>query len=79
MKKYILKNYPQRFWHIADLEVYLNGELIETIYINKFYDVTADWFIEYDASGGSGIGWHKGEVIRKIYIGDSEFEAVTCN
>ena len=76
MKNFILKKYTNRFWSVAELEIYKNEKLVETILINKFYGVTKDWFFEYDASGGSGIGYKPGEIIRKIYIGDSEFKQI---
>lgn len=76
MKKYILIEYPQHFWGCFDLEEYIDGVLNRIIELNKYCEVNGDFIIEYDAEGGSGIGWKKGEVIKKISIKGAEFEKV---
>ena len=73
MDKFILKEYPRRFWQIA--EVFKNGFKIADI--NKFYEVTSEWIFIYSTKGGTGTGWSKGELIRKIFIGESEFSKET--
>ena len=75
-KKAVLKKYKHHYWHVADLELYEDFILKKTIRINKFYDITEDWFFIYDEIGGSGTGFWKGEIINKIYIGDSEFQKI---
>lgn len=64
-----LKLYAQNYWHVAD--VFKDGEKIASI--NQFYEVQQDWIIIYGTQGGSGYGYKKGEIIQKIFIGDSEF------
>jgi len=76
MKKFVLKVYPNRCWHLADLEVYKDNQLVKTYYVNKFWSVNEDWFFIYDEIGGTGTGWRKGDIMSKIYIGDSEFETI---
>lgn len=68
MDKFLIKEYNQRFWQVA--EVFKNG--IKIADVNKFYDVTSDWIIIYDTVGGIGTGWNKGEILQKIFIGNSE-------
>ena len=68
--KIILKEYKDRSWLIA--EVWKNNEKIADI--NKFYEVTEFWILIYDTNGGQGIGYSKGNLIQKIYIGNCEFE-----
>lgn len=72
---FTIKEYRNRFWQVA--EVFKNEKSI--CEINKFYDVTPDWIIIYDTSGGSGYGYSKGDIIRKIFIGDSEFKKEIVN
>ena len=74
MDKYLIKEYKQRFWQVA--EVFKNGNKITDV--NKFYDVTHEWITIYDTAGGSGTGWSKGEILAKIFIGDSEFSKEYC-
>jgi hypothetical protein len=74
MDKFTIKEYNQRFWNVA--EVFKNGSKIADI--NRFYDVTVDWIIIYNTVGGSGTGWRKGEVLKKIFIGNSEFSREYC-
>ena len=74
MDKFLIKQYNQRFWQVA--EVFKNGKKIADI--NKFYDVTPKWIIIYDTVGGSGTGWRKGEILNKIFIGDAEFSKENC-
>jgi len=73
-KKVVLIKHINQFWNTADIEIYVNDKLTETVNVNKFYDINPDWIIIYDTVGGSGTGWNKGNIIRKIYIGDAEFE-----
>lgn len=69
MDKFVVKEFKNRFWQIA--EVYKNGKKIAQV--NKFYEVTHDWIVIYDTVGGSGTGFNKGEILNKFFIGDSEF------
>lgn len=69
MDKVVLEINDNVFWNIG--KVYKNGKLIANI--NKFYEVTKDFIYIYDTAGGSD-SIKKGELIRKIYIGDCEFE-----
>jgi len=62
--------YPNRFWGIA--EVFKDGRKIASI--NKFYDIDKDWIIIYETTGGQGIGYFKGNIITKIFIGDCELK-----
>lgn len=75
MDKILIKEYRNRFWRIA--EVFKNGTKIADI--NKFYDVTLGWIIIYETYGGSGIGFKKGNILEKIYIGDAEFSKEYCD
>lgn len=68
MDKYIVRIYRNRFWQIG--EIFKNGDKIADI--NVFYEVSKDWIIIYGTVGSSGSGHSKGDVERKIYIGDSE-------
>jgi hypothetical protein len=74
MDKYLIKEYKQRFWNVA--EVFKNGNKI--LVVNKFYEVTTDWIFIYDTIGGSGTGYSKGDIVAKIFIGDSEFSKEYC-
>lgn len=65
--KYLIVEHKQRHWNIAD--VYKNGTKITTV--NKFYEVSDEWIIIYETVGGSGYGYSKGDVLQKIFIGDS--------
>lgn len=67
-----LKVYTGNCWQVA--EVFKNHKSIAKI--NKFYNVTEDWIIIYDEIGGSGTGFRKGDVIERIYIGNSEFKRI---
>jgi len=78
IKKITLVEYPNSYWHVAD--VIVDDAHERTFFkINKFYDVKKDYIIEYEATGGSGIGFKPGKVIRKIFIGDAEFETIQIN
>lgn len=79
MKKYLLKKYKNRVWQVAELLIYEGERLIKTISINRFYEVTDQWFYQYDEVGGSGYGYKKGDIIRRIFIGDAEFETIEIN
>lgn len=72
--KVILKAFKQRFWEVA--EVYKNDKKIADI--NKFYEVNDQWILIYDTVGGQGTGFRKGGLIKKIFIGDCEFENIIC-
>lgn len=74
MKRFVLKKYRDRFWQVADLEIYEDEICKEVVSINKFYDVDSSWFTIYETEGGSGIGFKKGEIKRKIHIGDAEYK-----
>ena len=74
MDKYLIIEYKQRFWGVA--EVFKNGKKIAKV--NKFYDVTPEWIIIYDTEGGSGIGWRKGDILAKIFIGNAELFKEYC-
>ena len=39
-----------------------------------FYEAEGEWIRIFDSIGGSGTGYFKGELLKKIFIGDSEFE-----
>jgi hypothetical protein len=67
--KFVLKHYDSRYWQVA--EIYKNDELYATA--NKFYEITPDYIIIYGEKGSSGSGFEKGEIKKKIFIGDSEF------
>lgn len=74
MDKFKIKEYKQRFWQVA--EVFKNGDKIADI--NKFYDVTPEWITIYETVGGTGTGWRKGEIFKKIFIGNAEFSKEHC-
>lgn len=77
MKKFILREYTSHFWHCFDLEEYQDGILIRIIPINRFCKVEGDFVIEYEPVGGNCEGgWKKGDVVKKIYIGNAEFEKI---
>lgn len=59
-----------RYWGVA--EVFLNEEKIKTI--NKYYKVTEDFIIEYEAVGGCDSISKSDNVIWKYYIGDKNLE-----
>lgn len=75
MDKFVIKEYAQRFWMVA--EVFKND--IEIATINKFYDVDKDWITIYEVQGGSGIGYEKGAIKQKIFIGNAEFKKEIIN
>lgn len=77
MKRFILTTYTQNFWGASELKMYENNELIEITPINKFFTISEDWIFIYNEIGGSGIGFKRGDIIKKIFIGDSEFEHIT--
>jgi hypothetical protein len=56
--------YPNRYWRVAD--VFVDDKLVHNI--NKFYDITSDFIIEYQCVGGSGSGWKpdKNRVVYKL-------------
>lgn len=74
-KKFVLHTYPNRFWNQAELMLYEDDTLKLRYRINNFYEVDKDWFYIFDTTGGSGIGFKKGKMIEKIYIGDGEFSS----
>lgn len=65
-----VKTFANRCFDVA--EIWKNDKKISTV--NKFYEVTKDWIIIYETNGGCGYGYQKGNVIEKIYIGDSELK-----
>lgn len=71
---YVLKEYKRRHFNIA--EVFKNGVKVATA--NMFYSVTQDWIFIYETIGGSGTSYSKGDVVMKIFIGESDFEKVIC-
>lgn len=73
MKKAILKIKKRNFWCVGVLEIHHPSGLVESFSINKHYEVTPDWFMIFDTAGSSGGGFYKGELKRKIFIGDCEF------
>ena len=75
-KKFILKVYPGRCWSVAELEVYESDKLIETITANLFYDVSDDFVSFYETTGGSGTGFKKGKLIRRVDISNCEFNTI---
>lgn len=75
MDKYILKHYTNRCWSVG--EIYKNSELYANI--NLYYDVTPEFILIYETEGGTGTGFRKGDIKRKIYIGNSEFEKIETN
>lgn len=75
MNKITIKEYPQNFWGVAS--IFKNGQKIADV--NKFYDVSADWILIYSTVGGTGTGWRKCDIERKIYIGDCELERVVAD
>jgi hypothetical protein len=74
MDKIILKVFKQRCWDVA--KVWKNNKEIATI--NRFYHIDEKWIYIYDTVGGQGTGYHKGDLVNKIYIGDCEFEKIEC-
>jgi len=73
MDQLVLRSYPRRFWNVA--EVLKNG--VKVADINKYYEVTPEWIFIYGTIGGTGTGWSQGELVRKIFIGESEFSQET--
>lgn len=73
MDKITIKEKKQNFWNVA--EVFKNNEHMATV--NKFYEVDKDWIYIYDTLGGSGTGWSKGQLLKKISITNCEFEIIT--
>ena len=67
--KIVIEEYPQNYWGVA--KVFKNG--IEIANINRYYEVTTDWILIYAATGGHDF-IHRGELIKKIFIGDCELE-----
>ena len=77
MKTYVLKKYKGVVWGVAELFV-CEGDPESSLFtslikINLFYEVDSNWFSVYDTIGGTGTGWRKGELIRKINISDGEY------
>ena len=75
MSKVIINHYQRRYWQVA--EIFKDGTLIAKA--NKFYQVTPDWIFIYDEIGGSGYGYKKGELLKKIFVGDCEIEKLLKN
>jgi len=73
MDKIILEEFPNR-WHDC-AEVWKNGSKIHTIK-SYYYEVDEQWIYEYERAGGSDSA-HKGTLLKKIFIGDCEFERRT--
>ena len=69
----ILKK-PSQYWDAVT--ILKDGKVICNV--NMFYEVTPEWIYVYETSGGSGIGWFKGELKRKIFIGDCELITETA-
>jgi hypothetical protein len=69
MKTLKIIHHKSHCWSIAD--VYEDHELIHTI--NKFYKIDDNSIYEYDAEGGSGIGFKLGDLIWKYCIKDCNF------
>lgn len=80
MELVLLTVYPNRYWGIGLVEIwkpasqYKDAELIEEVRINKFYEVTDDFIFIYDETGGSGYGYKKGDLLRKISLEGREFK-----
>jgi len=69
-----------RRWHVAELEVYRDGKLIEKIAVNKFWSVSEDGlhFRIHEEDGGSGIGFWPGKIVKSIHIGDGNYQELYC-
>jgi hypothetical protein len=77
MKRATLYTYKHYFSSIARIFIRdCDFGLIEVVEIDRFYKVTSDWVIIYETGGGQGIGYSPSNVIRRIYIGDMEFDTV---
>jgi len=72
MDKIWIEEYRCNFWRVA--KVFRNGKEIETI--NRFFSVDEEWIYIYKTVGGTGTGFSRGDLIRKIFIGDCEFEHI---
>jgi len=77
MQRATLYTYKHHFSGIAKIVIRNEDfKVIEIVTIDKFYKVTPDWVIIYETGGGQGIGYSPDNVIRRIYIGDMEFNTV---
>lgn len=74
MKKIVIREYPNRYWSVAEVFVFEDGTTLKAIEVNKFYDVDKDFITIYDTVGGSGTGYMPGKVLHKISIQDCELE-----
>ena len=73
MRKAILIEYPDHYWHVADFFVLNHGRVERTERINKFFKVDENWMVIYETVGGSGTGFSAGEMNCRINISDCEF------
>jgi len=74
MKKIIIIEHKQRSWNIYDVQIMEGGKIIEQFIVSKFYEITAKWFIIYQAVGVPGTGYKKGKINRRINISKMEIE-----
>ncbi len=79
MDKILITKYPNRFWQVAKIEKFRDDNLVETIMVNRFMEVNEDWVLVFDTVGGSGTGYSKGELLRKISTSNSEVSTVIGN
>lgn len=70
MDKIILEEFPNKYHDVA--EVWKNGNKIHTIE-SCYYEIDEQWIYEYKRAGGQDSGY-KGQLLKKIFIGDCEFE-----
>jgi len=73
----ILTIYKGRCWCVAELSIFEEDKLTETVSINKFYEVDEGSIRIYDTIGGSGYGYSKGNLLRKVSLSGKDFKTVT--
>ncbi len=77
MKKAVLYIAPEYYWDAQALVLFdEEGAITKIVSINKFYKVRGNWFEIFTTLGGSGSGFSPGDLERKIYIGDREFDTI---
>jgi hypothetical protein len=73
MRSLVLYWDNNRCWCKGILQEYIDDKITREWFINYAYDIKDDFFYIYEAAGGSGYGFTKGELLAKISMIDSEY------
>jgi hypothetical protein len=69
MNKATLYHRNYVFWGKAIFIAEIDGQKNKAYQINRFYDIKDGFLTAYDASGGSGIGYDKGDIVYRVNLG----------